>query len=566
MPKIFISYRRADTQPIVGRIYEHLARSFGADNVFMDVQDIPAGEHFKAYLEQQVAACDILLAIIGPQWLAISDPEGQRRLDDPDDFVRIEVELGLKRADVRVVPVLIHDTAMPAAEDLPDALRDLHFRNASRVRYDPDFVADMLKLIGQLGGNVARPVRASNRWKWVLASLLALLVLALLAVSVIGSGFFTRLFFPFVEVSQTAYAAMTQRAATEAAGAAVTETAVATATEGPGVTLLRGAALRQAPATNAVRVALLLADAHATVQEVSADGDWLYLRLDDGQEGWARRDTLDIEEDFLWRALFTSPDGGTDSDRSVWSGIDLQFARSIDAARATIDLAAFELDHPLIYEALLNADQRGVRVRVVTDNEFGLDATRYAACRAEPDATAFTACFWDNVDLLPEETYFDDLYDAGIPIVDDGRSGLMHHDFAILDGVEVWAGSWGYTINGTYRNNNNVLEMRDAGVVARFQAEFNLMFEEHVFNHATGAPSLTALAAGGQFATAFFTPGNDDTLPLLLDLVNSAEELGAADAVQFHPERSGRGAGRAPGAGRAGRGHHGDGWQSNPVF
>ena len=231
MPRIFISYRRADTQPIVGRIYEHLARAFGAENVFMDVQDIPAGEHFKTYLEQQVAACDILLVILGPQWLTITDPEGHRRLDDPDDFVRIEVESGLKRADVRVVPVLIHETAMPAAEGLPESLRDLHFRNASRVRYDPDFVADMLKLIGQLGGNVARPTRASNRWKWVLTSLLALLVLAFLAVSVIGSGFFTRLFFPFVEVSQTAYAAMTNSALTStAAGAAE---AIAAASETP---------------------------------------------------------------------------------------------------------------------------------------------------------------------------------------------------------------------------------------------------------------------------------------------------------------------------------------------
>ena len=289
------------------------------------------------------------------------------------------------------------------------------------------------------------------------------------------------------------------------------------------MTLLQGASLRQAPEAGSARVTLLLADTPASVREVSADGEWLYLRLDDGQAGWARRDTLDVEANFRWRALFTSPDGSTDSDRSVWSGIDLQFARAINAAQATIDLAAFELDHPLIYEALLNAHQRGVRVRIVTDNEFGLDVALYAACQSAPDAEARVACYADQVDIAPEDSYLDDLYAAGVPIVDDGRSGLMHHNFAILDGAEVWAGSWGYTLNGTYRNNNNVLTLRDENVLERFQTEFDRMFEEHIFNQGTAAPSVTALSSGGQFATAYFTPGNDDTLPLLLALVNSAE-------------------------------------------
>ena len=93
--RIFISYRRADSQAITDRIYEHFSREFGSKSVFQDVEDIPPGVDFRAFLNESVGACDVLLVIIGPQWATITDEQGRRRLDDPNDFVRIEVESGL---------------------------------------------------------------------------------------------------------------------------------------------------------------------------------------------------------------------------------------------------------------------------------------------------------------------------------------------------------------------------------------------------------------------------------------------------------------------------------------
>jgi TIR domain-containing protein len=104
MPGIFISYRRADSAPITGRIHEHLAHYFGDSVVFKDVEDIPAGADFRATLEEAVNRCDVMLVIIGPTWLTMTDSQGNRRLDDPADFVRIEVESGLKRKDALVIP------------------------------------------------------------------------------------------------------------------------------------------------------------------------------------------------------------------------------------------------------------------------------------------------------------------------------------------------------------------------------------------------------------------------------------------------------------------------------
>ncbi|RMG81744.1 MAG: TIR domain-containing protein, partial [Chloroflexi bacterium] len=113
MPRIFISYRRADSVTITGRIYDRLVAEYSDRNVFKDVDDIPLGADFRRVLDEEVGSCDVLLVIIGQQWLTLEE-NGQRRLDNPDDFVRIEVEAGLNRNDVLVIPVLVKGAGMPS--------------------------------------------------------------------------------------------------------------------------------------------------------------------------------------------------------------------------------------------------------------------------------------------------------------------------------------------------------------------------------------------------------------------------------------------------------------------
>ncbi|MFW5772082.1 MAG: toll/interleukin-1 receptor domain-containing protein, partial [Phototrophicaceae bacterium] len=147
--RIFISYRRNDSRAITGRIYDRLEIAFGMDNVFKDVDDIPPGADFRQVLREAIYECDVMLVIIGSDWASITGPQG-RRLDDPDDFVRVEVETGLNRADMVVVPVLVDGAPMPVSDDLPESLRPLVYRNAVVVRHDPDFRRDMDRLIEQL--------------------------------------------------------------------------------------------------------------------------------------------------------------------------------------------------------------------------------------------------------------------------------------------------------------------------------------------------------------------------------------------------------------------------------
>jgi hypothetical protein len=150
MPRIFISYRRADSITITGRIYDRVAAAFGETNVFKDVDNIPLGADFRRVLEREVGRCDILLVIIGRAWATLTDEDGQPRLNDRNDFVRIEIETGLERPDVVVVPVLVGGASMPPAEILPESLRELVFRNAAIVRDDPDFNRDIARLITSL--------------------------------------------------------------------------------------------------------------------------------------------------------------------------------------------------------------------------------------------------------------------------------------------------------------------------------------------------------------------------------------------------------------------------------
>lgn len=140
MRTIFISYRREDAEGQAGRLFDDLAAQFGEASVFMDVSGIAAGHDFRQVIDEHVSSCGVLLAVIGKGWLDARDEQGQCRLDDPADFVRLETVSALKRG-IPVVPVLVHGARMPKAEQLPGDLAPLAYRNGvelTHARWDSD--------------------------------------------------------------------------------------------------------------------------------------------------------------------------------------------------------------------------------------------------------------------------------------------------------------------------------------------------------------------------------------------------------------------------------------------
>src|SRR5262245_15385795 len=183
--KIFINYRRDDSPGTAGRLHDRLAQTFGRNNLFMDVDHIPAGVDFTEYLHNQVAACDVFLAVIGPNWLDAKDHSGHRRFDDPDDFVTIEIAAALAR-NIRVIPVLVDGARTPKAEKLPDLVKPLVRRNAVEVRnthFGRDAEALANKVREALPVTGRWPFLASavawlmtGRWRWLAGSAMALLL------------------------------------------------------------------------------------------------------------------------------------------------------------------------------------------------------------------------------------------------------------------------------------------------------------------------------------------------------------------------------------------------------
>jgi formylglycine-generating enzyme required for sulfatase activity len=151
MTQVFISYRRDDSADITDRILDHLYKYFDKQILFLDVDAIPIGSDFRQVIRKAVENCQVLLAVIGPKWLSITTEDGTRRLDDPHDFVRLEIETALKR-DIPVIPVLVGKAAMPKAAHLPDSLQPLAYRHGLEVRRNPDFHRDVDTLIRGLSG------------------------------------------------------------------------------------------------------------------------------------------------------------------------------------------------------------------------------------------------------------------------------------------------------------------------------------------------------------------------------------------------------------------------------
>ncbi|HMB65129.1 MAG TPA: toll/interleukin-1 receptor domain-containing protein, partial [Eudoraea sp.] len=145
MIQIFISYRREDSPDAAGRIYDRLKSHFGEKQIFFDIDSIPPGIDFRKHITEFVSKCDILVVIIGERWFA-TDSRGVSRLEDPSDFVRIEIETALKRG-IPVIPVPVGRAKHPAEQELPSDIKDLHYRNAYEVRSGTSFEGHIRRLI-----------------------------------------------------------------------------------------------------------------------------------------------------------------------------------------------------------------------------------------------------------------------------------------------------------------------------------------------------------------------------------------------------------------------------------
>jgi hypothetical protein len=151
--KVFISYRRDDSAGHAGRVHDRLEREFDRDLLFMDVDAVPLGVNFVKVLSEEVAKCDVLLAVIGPNWLNARDEDGNRRLDNPHDFVRIEIGAALQR-NIPVIPILLDGAKVPKPSQLPKELEELSLRNGLDVRH-VSFHNDIDKLVRSLQGQLA---------------------------------------------------------------------------------------------------------------------------------------------------------------------------------------------------------------------------------------------------------------------------------------------------------------------------------------------------------------------------------------------------------------------------
>ena len=133
--QIFITYRREDSSAWAGRLSDRLSNHFPSNQIFMDVDSIDLGEDFAKTIEETVGSCDLLIAVIGKGWLTATDEDGARRLDNPENFVRIEIATALERG-IRVIPVLVDGASMPRSRDLPDQLQSLVRRQALQLSHD----------------------------------------------------------------------------------------------------------------------------------------------------------------------------------------------------------------------------------------------------------------------------------------------------------------------------------------------------------------------------------------------------------------------------------------------
>jgi hypothetical protein len=204
--KIFISYRRKDSQLVCDRMYGSLTDVFGVGQVFRDISAIAGGLDFRLAIEQALRDAKVVLVLIGPQWLTSMDDAGGRRLNDPNDRVRQEIELALRK-NLIIIPVLVQQATMPRESELPPSLGPMAFRNARVVRPDPDYQRDIQAVIRDIAEYLPAPARSRSLRstlglsRRLVGSALSLLTLALTVLSLatwinvpILSDFVRRLF------------------------------------------------------------------------------------------------------------------------------------------------------------------------------------------------------------------------------------------------------------------------------------------------------------------------------------------------------------------------------------
>ena len=158
MPGIFICYRRDDTGGYARHLFDRLARQFGRQQIFMDVDTIPVGEDFVHIIDQRIRGCGVMLVLIGKNWLTLADRAGRRRVDEAADFVRLEIEAALAQK-ITIIPVLVGGARMPAAPDLPGSIARLAYLNSFEI-YDRMFEESVNGLISTL-----RPLVKAPPWQ-----------------------------------------------------------------------------------------------------------------------------------------------------------------------------------------------------------------------------------------------------------------------------------------------------------------------------------------------------------------------------------------------------------------
>jgi len=206
LTKVFISYRRDDSAYIAATLFEKLQNHFGGDSVFFDIDTIPLGTDFRKLISNSVQQCDVLLAVIGDSWVHATDEQGKKRLDDPADFVRLEIESALTR-EIPVIPVLVGKARMPRKDELPESLQELSFRNATEVRAGHDLQQHLSRLIAGIESltpsttpheyeTKRRSVEKSRlqhpgwkRWVYSLLSIILIFVLSII-IGYVGFNFF----------------------------------------------------------------------------------------------------------------------------------------------------------------------------------------------------------------------------------------------------------------------------------------------------------------------------------------------------------------------------------------
>ena len=198
-------------------------------------------------------------------------------------------------------------------------------------------------------------------------------------------------------------------------------------------------------------------------------------------------------EDVGWYTIYFSDPGGPNA-RSLRGGPDRALVEAIDQARLSVDVAAYDFNLWSLRETLIDAHRRGVTVRLVTES--------------------------DNLD----SDELGELKEAGVPILGDRRQGLMHNKFVVIDRLEVWTGSMNYTVNGGYRNDNNLLRIRSNRLAENYTAEFEEMFLDDRFG--PGSPGDTphpSISINGTMVDVYFSP-DDGTASSLVDLIQGAQE------------------------------------------